>query len=714
MALTAQTIVAWHDRTTAQHADLRDTWAKQDFRPLSVTVYGTPQDPLYAAVMVKRPQLIATRSFIGLSQAEFQQTFEDMAKQDFGPFLITATGPSGGHVYAASFRHMANIPLTRSNLSKSEFVTLNRQQHDAGAILLSADAFGMPGDPRYCAVWAPNPERVAWNVDAVDEGGATLQQRFEAMTSSGARPALVSVTPAGRIMELFVDSQVGPWTSRAGMTSAEYQAEFDKQAKADLWPVCVSASGAGSGARFAAIFAHQEERLPRVFRRSTQTPAIAQIDAQMKKYVQDQNLRGAALAIVQGTRLVYAGGYTFAEAAPAYADIGPQTPFRQASVSKTFCATAIWKLIERNDLKLDDTLQSVLDLEPFGATPVADNFEDITIRHLLESRSGINQGLVWGAVDASAAAGGALPSDGQELARWISGKALMSTPGSVSVYGNTDYFLLSLVVMKKMKAASFENALQTLVLGPLHQTHTRGSQSAAGAQAAGEARHHLTVHNPGNGWALLQLETASGVKTPSRPLVASQYGSYDFEMFDGAGGLSSSVVDVARLCAMFSARSTNPVLAKGTIGTMFARAISATNVYPGSHGFHGFDGAGYVGLTNDHIACSKGGWLPGQGTFFTGTTGGLFYVIAQNGNSRQDVDTNWLKLVQPIAEAHDWGTADLFPTFGMPSFGPESIQPQPASTSFVMPAQMLEQVEASMAKTRSLALEHAAVNGGVG
>ena len=41
---------------------------------------------------------------------------------------------------------------------------------------------------------------------------------------------------------------------------------------------------------------------------------------------------------------------------------------------------------------------------------------------------------------------------------------------------------------------------------------------------------------------------------------------------------------------------------------------------------------------------SKGWWLLGPGTYYVGTSDGLFYVIAQNGNSRQDVTTNWLDL----------------------------------------------------------------------
>jgi len=710
MTLNAQNLVAWHDRTTADHVAQRDKFADLGFRPLSLSIYGSPSDPRYAAVMVKRPTVIATHSFVGMSQASYQKTFDDMAKQGFGPFIITATGPGNNALFAGSFRQMAHIPLTRSNLTKDQFVQMNKDQHAAGAILMWADAFGTDGDPRYCAIWAPNPERIAWNIDAVDEGGAVLQQRFDAMASTGARPALIAVTPANRIMELYVDSQFGPWVSRAGMTSGDYQAEFDKQAKAGLWPVCVSASGEGGAARFAAIFATQEDHLPRVFR-STGTPAVAAIDSALEKYVKDENLRGAALAIVAGTRLVYARGYTFAEAAPAYHDIQPTTPFRQASVSKTYCATAVWKLIEQNQLSLDTTLQSVLGLkQPNGAAPKDSRFGDITVAHLLQSISGINQGGVWNAVAASQAAGGTLPSDGMEVARWITTLDLTGKPGDKNnaVYGNTDYFLLSLIVAKKLGVASFEAALATLVLNPLGQKHTRGSRSLAGAQAADEARYHLTVHNPENNWPLIQLETAASVRTQDRPLVASHYGSYDYELFDGSGGLSSSVVDVARLCAMFSCRSGNPVLAAKTIDDMLAAAVNATNTQmgpdgKGSHGYHGFDWAANIDLANHHVQFSKGGWLPGQGTYYVGTTGGVFYILAQNGNGRQDVQTNWLDLIQPIADAHDWGTGDLFPGFSMASLAAAGPPPKPAPFK-IPPARTLQQVAESLARALPVAM----------
>ena len=118
MTLTAQNLVAWHDRDTANHVAERDKFAEKGFRPLSLSIYGTPNDPRFAAVMVKRPQVIATRSFINMSQSEYQKVFDDQAKEGFGPFIITATGPKNGAIFAGSFRKMSNIPLTRSQSFK--------------------------------------------------------------------------------------------------------------------------------------------------------------------------------------------------------------------------------------------------------------------------------------------------------------------------------------------------------------------------------------------------------------------------------------------------------------------------------------------------------------------------------------------------------------------------------------------------------------------
>jgi CubicO group peptidase (beta-lactamase class C family) len=699
--LTAQNTVAWHDRTTDQHKALVDDWADKGFRTLSLSIYGTPQDPRYAAVMVKRPAVIATKAYYSRTQAGIQDAFDEMARQGWGPYILTATGPAAGAVFAAVFTPMAGIPLTRLSLTGQQFSDLNDAQQAAGRTLLWADAFGTPEDTRYTAIWGPNPEREAWNADALDEGGAELQARFDAMTASWARPAHVSVTPAGRHLEVFVDSVIGPWASKVAMTSEAYQAEFTARAGEGLFPIRVSASGAGAGARFAAIFAKRDRAEPRTFRASGPS-TLAAVDAGIEAYMRDRNLRGVSLAVARGTRLVYAKGYTFAEA--SYPDLQPTTPFRQASVSKTFLAAATWRLIQQGQLALDTTLQSVLALtQPDGSAPKDARFAAITVRHLLESTSGVRQGLLWKGVEAAQAANAALPATHRQLARYIAAQDLTAAPGTTTnvAYGNTDTFLLSQVVAARVGASSFEAALKQLVLDPLRMTRTRGSRSLAAAQAADEARYHTSVYNPENGWPLFPLELGRSVKSPDRPLVASHYGGYDYELFDGCGGLSAATIDVARLCAMFSDRSGNPVLAPGTIDAMLDAAVHATTAYsgPDAHGYHGLDWAQALDAANHRYRFAKGGWLPAMGTSYRCTTGGFTYVIAQNGNPRKDSTANWLDNISAAVQAHDWGSTDLFPQFGMPSLAAMAFQPVPdlAIPARFSPIATLAREEESMA-----------------
>jgi CubicO group peptidase (beta-lactamase class C family) len=703
MDLTTQNVIAWHRRTPADHWENVNHWVPLGFRTLSLTLYGTTANPLLAAVMVKRPAPVDTRQFGPVTQAGIQQNFDDMVKQGYGPYILTATGPPGSPLFSGVFKPMNSIPLTRLNLTAAQLVELNNQQRLKGNILLWADAFGTPQDTRYTAIWGPSPGKPAWNCDAIDEPAAALQARFLAITSTWGRPAHVAVTPAGRHLELFVDSTIGAWSMAVGLSSDSYQTEFDKAAKAGLLPIRVSASGSGAGAKFAAVFADRDHVDQRVFRAKGPVTVPA-IDAAMEKYVRDTDLRGVSLAITLGARLVYAKGYTFAEPAPIYPDVLPTTLYRQASVSKMFAAVAIWRLMQQKPgFTLDTTLQSVLNLkQPNDTDPKDSHYKDIKIRHLLESTSGLPQGLLFGSVNAAQAFGADLPATPAQLARLGTTFDLMGTPGTKSAvaYGNYDYFMLSQVAAKLAGTSTFEQALKTLVLTPLSMTRTRGSRSLVGDQGPGEARHHMRVYDPASGWKLFPMEVGASVRSPSKPTVPTHYGAFDWEMFDGSGGLSSAVIDVARVAAMFSDRSANPVLSAASIDALFVNAAAATNKFL-DHGYHGFDGASVQNTANHVYAASKGGWLPGQGTVIRFITGGFGYAIAQNGNPAKGSNTDWGTPVSAATKAHPWSGDDLFPQFGMPSLEPSFLQAAMEVAAQPVPVRVEDTVRESVSRQLS-------------
>lgn len=670
-------IIAWHDRDTAGHKQLTDAAAAKGYRTLSLCLYGDRSAPRYAAVMIKRPVVQAEEQYFGLTTSQFQAKFNEMAAKGWGPYLVAATGPAADPLLAVSFMPMQPTPLTRYGITAADMDKLNDDQMLAGGMLRSAAAYGTPDNIRYVAVWHPNPTRISWNCDALQDNPATAQQRFDAVTAAGGRPVLLALVPGGGLLESFVDTTLGPWVARVNLTSQQYQDEVTKNMAQGLAPVCVSAQGAGSAARFGAIFCGREDVNQRTFR-AVGPSTVPGIDQAMQTYMQAHNLRNASLAITKGTRLVYAKGYTWAEA--DYPTVQPTTLFRQASVCKTLAALALYQLLEQHpSITLDTTVQSILGLTtPAGAPPPDARFGKVTLRHLLESTSALDRGGLWQDVATANAFGGLskLPISPQQLACYVASLNLegTDTPGDTHnvKYNNTAYFLLSQVIAKLRGAASFEAALAPL-LKPLGITRIRQSVSLVAAQAPDEARYQLRYLKGGQH----AFGVGASVRTPSRPLVPQQYGTWSSENHDGAGGLSAAATDLARIVALFSAGAANPVLKPDTLNQLLANAANCTATYsgPDKHGFHGFDWVNVVDKTKNAYTGAKGGYLPASQNGFDFTTGGLGFVICIGSNQAEGVTADWENGgVRPVAEKQDWGTTDLFPQFGMAPLVPTTKQ----------------------------------------
>ena len=651
-------LVAWHNRASADHTSQVDKYFAQGYRTASLSVYGDPADPLYAAVMIKRATVFAEEQHIDLTAAAFQQQFDRLSAKGFGPLLVTATGPTDDPRYAASWFEIGYIPLTRPQLTAAEFTAANRSAQGNGLILASADAYGDPGNLRYVAVWVRNTDQLAWNCDGLDDDAAASQARFNALIAGFGRPRMAAVTPDVGQLTLYDDSTGGAWLARGNMTAAEYQQNVDAFWPRGQRPLRVSGKGTGPSARFAAIWGTQETRDARTWRFAG-SPAVAAIDQAVQTVMTGNQLRGASLAILEGTRLVYARGYTNAE--PDYPSIDPTTTFRQASVSKLFCAAAIWQLIGEDLLTLDSRLADVLALTPPTGTHPA-HYGDITIAHLLEMTSGITTSVLGTDPQVSTT----LPITAYQTANWLSGRPLGNVPGdrTKATYSNAGYLLLGLVVAKLRGHDSFIGALQAFVAGPLHMSHTVATVDRADQQITGEARYHSRP-----------LQTGASVVNTGQPPCALGYGDCNVQNTGGGGGISASAVDVARLLAAIGAHADTPLMKHTTAQTWLAAAAtaSATLSGPDAHGYHGFDS---LAQGNGVFSGYKGGSLSTSQNGIWLTTGGISTVLCWNGATPNPPGwyPNYPDLLT-AATAQTWGAADLFPTYGMPTLTPPLIGP---------------------------------------
>jgi len=695
MKLTEENVATRFAITRAEFDDFRKEQQDLGFRMRSLSISGwdvigqSEDDLRYTFVMFKEENPASTRTFPTLSASEYDAKLAVMKKEGFGAQIVSATGPSNGAVYAAVFRKTGRFPFVQLDMSADDFAENNLLHHDKGRILISADAFGGLVGTRYCAVWDRNVDSISWSAEALDLKNPEKQQMFEAMRSARARPAIVSITPGGGAMHIYVDSRTGKWESRSGLSLAKMKAMRKSEAKEGRFPTCISAFGTGNTTVFSAIFDTQSEPQARSFKAMgttlpTASSDVVGIDTEVEAFIKKQNLRGAAFAIVRDSRLVFARGYSFAE--PDYPAITPETRFRLASVSKTFCAVGIWRLIQKQQLSLTDNLQTLFPVKQKNGDPPADSdFAKITLQHLLESCSGIDQGSVRAALEDWRDSSRAQPVAAKEIVHWIASHDLVGVPGTreTSVYGNTDYFLLGQILAKKVGKANFFDALKQIVLDPLEMTRTSAILSRKEDHTADEAPYHLTAHTrdkDGNVNAR-HLQTGISMVHSDRRIVAYQYGAYNNTSGSGSSGLSSSVIDIARLCALFSSTDpNNPVLSPGTIDDMLSKAACATEheTEDGDHGYHGFDGVTFERDANDvriSFAASKGGSIQGVRASFKTGKGRTWLVFAYNGNPG-DVATKgeWFAKFRDAASKVTWGTGDLFPTYGLSPIRPEEFK----------------------------------------
>ena len=141
---------------------------------------------------------------------------------------------------------------------------------------------------------------------------------------------------------------------------------------------------------------------------------------------------------------------------------GADQRFRIGSVTKTFTATIVLQLVQEGTLRLDSTLE---DHVP-GVVPRG---EEITIRHLLQHRSGLANITDYpGWLNQAERSPSTSPINSL---RFAASKPLAFKPGSQGRYSNTNYIALGLVI-EKVTGRSYAEELKERVLDPLGLSRT--------------------------------------------------------------------------------------------------------------------------------------------------------------------------------------------------------------------------------------------------
>ena len=466
---------AYHGVTSTQHQARFNELSAQGLRMISLSAYGDPSDARYAAVWVKRAGS-AWVAVHGVNSEGYQSFFNNWTAKGYVPTLVSATGTHSNAVFAAVFEQGVAGPwLARHGVpsgpeaNAGTFQNLIKTAREQKLMLRSVAIYGTPGDRRYMAVWHANPGHVKWHTHPSDTG-ESYQDVFNAEIQlpgyhpSGYRPAWLAVSSDHMYCSLFKDDVVGPWVARHGMSAADYQAEFDKQKAAGLYPICVQGGGMGSDTRYAAIFAKQDTPMPRQWSTSgLPVPGLAGLDHAMQTFMQANGVRAAQLAIGKNGVTKFSRAYTWAE--PGYKMTQPSDRFLLASCSKMFLEAAVQALYDSKQLTPTNKVYPLL-----GFTQPADARSDhITIQQLLDHGGGYDDTATGSGFDPTynmrkIAQDMHLgrPVTKLDVARYMYARVLDFAPGTNTKYSNFGYLLAGAVVEKVTGKTYFDFVKSTL------------------------------------------------------------------------------------------------------------------------------------------------------------------------------------------------------------------------------------------------------------
>jgi CubicO group peptidase (beta-lactamase class C family) len=193
------------------------------------------------------------------------------------------------------------------------------------------------------------------------------------------------------------------------------------------------------------------------------------INAYLEEQLRCLKVPGAALAIVEGDKIVHLRG--FGRARPLGEAPTPQTPFFIGSLTKSFTALAVMRLVEAGRIELDAPIQRYL---PWFRVADPEASARMTVRHLLNQTSGLPMapGL------ANLADLDDRPDAAERQVRALSTLRLSRPLGSKFEYSNLNYNVLGLII-EAASGEPYSDYIQRQIFEPLEMSHSYTSQDAA-------------------------------------------------------------------------------------------------------------------------------------------------------------------------------------------------------------------------------------------
>jgi CubicO group peptidase (beta-lactamase class C family) len=277
-----------------------------------------------------------------------------------------------------------------------------------------------------------------------------------------------------------------------------------------------------------------------------------EVDAFIRGEMAARRIPGAALAVVQGGRIVRVSCYGLASA-ELDVPVTPQTIFPIASLDKQLTATGIMLMVEDGTLGLGDPVSTFFDEAPR-------EWQAITVRQLLSHTSGLPDAV---ADDVEGRSFTTYTTE-QQLEH-VRGLTLVAPPGTAFNYSDANFFLAQLIT-ERVAGIPWRRVIAERVFAPA------GMRTATFMDPAPIVKHRVA------GYGL----TRDGVLVNNRRL-SSDWGPH-------YNDLATTVEDFAHWAL---ALDTNAVLNAGSRDTMWTPAVLADGRRANEFSFYQHYGFGF-------------------------------------------------------------------------------------------------------------------------
>jgi hypothetical protein len=284
---------------------------------------------------------------------------------------------------------------------------------------------------------------------------------------------------------------------------------------------------------------------------------IAQLDGldqAMQSAMQAANIRAGALAVTCMGKTLFERGYTWAE--PGYPVTQPNSLFRLASVEKAFVVALTFELVKAGAVALDTRVFPYLDLYHLAPKdrPIDPRLNDITVKHLIENRSGFPR---WfhNPRDVARALRLRRPPTEKEALVYMMTEPLLFTPGTKEEYSTLGHDVLAAVCVKAAGTDHF-SAYRKYVKGPRWELETFPYTKEYTRSFKGPARE-VRYDDPGRGLTLLDPY--------GKAALPDAYGGAVIFLEDVPGVLATAAA-VARLVGNYAAYGYGPRKVSGRSG----------------------------------------------------------------------------------------------------------------------------------------------------